>query len=96
MDDTAASNAPVNSWNSSGERQPLLVDVNEAARLLSVSRTTIFKLINADQFLPPIRLGRALRWNFRELEAWVDANCPPRHRWEAQRLRIALHEKRKK
>ncbi|HML44657.1 MAG TPA: helix-turn-helix domain-containing protein [Hyphomicrobium zavarzinii] len=39
---------------------PVLVDVNEAATLLSVSRSTIYKLIKTGE-LPVKKIGRAAR-----------------------------------
>jgi predicted DNA-binding transcriptional regulator AlpA len=32
----------------------------------------------------PVRpTRRAPRWRVDEIKAWLDANCPPRDRWEA-------------
>lgn len=30
----------------------------------------------------PIRLGRSVRWDEAELDAWISAGCPCRERWE--------------
>ena len=34
---------------------------------------------------PPIRIGRSLYWRPEELTAWVEAGCPDRETWLAQR-----------
>lgn len=49
---------------------PLLVSVNEAARLLSVSRGTAYRMITAGQ-LPTIKIRGLTRVSVAALEAWV-------------------------
>ena len=39
----------------------------------------------AGKIPPPIRIGRNVRWDYLELQAWVDARCPDRETWEAMR-----------
>ena len=51
--------------------RPLLVSVNEAARILGVGRTTIYELVNRRE-LRPVRIGRALRFPISELEQFVE------------------------
>ena len=66
-----------------GER--LLVGVRHVARMLGVSRNTVWKLNASGRMPSPIRLGRRTLWVITELEAWVAAGCPPRHKWQAIR-----------
>ena len=33
----------------------------------------------------PVRLGRRVVWRVEELKAWVDAGCPPLHKWDQLR-----------
>jgi excisionase family DNA binding protein len=49
---------------------PLLLRVPEAARLLSVSRSTLYQLVAAGE-VPVVRVGRSVRVVRRELERWV-------------------------
>lgn len=42
--------------------QPLLIRVGEAARLIGVSRTTMYELINGGR-IPVVRLGGSIRIN---------------------------------
>ena len=62
---------------------PLLLDAEQAAALAGVSRSHWWSLHSAALVPFPVKLGRATRWRRREIEAWVDAGCPPRHEWLA-------------
>jgi excisionase family DNA binding protein len=50
---------------------PLLVDVHEAARLLSCSERTLWGLTAPRGQIPSVRLGRAVRYAVADLEAFV-------------------------
>jgi excisionase family DNA binding protein len=51
--------------------EPLLVRVEEAARILSLSRSTIYEMMDAGE-LPSVRRGAARRIPVAALRAWVD------------------------
>jgi excisionase family DNA binding protein len=50
--------------------EPLLVRVEEAARLLSLSRSTIYEMMNAGD-IPSVRCGAARRIPVAALREWV-------------------------
>ena len=50
--------------------QPLLVNIRQAAEMLSLSRSSIYQLIWNDE-LTPIRIGRSVRFSVEHLEAFV-------------------------
>jgi excisionase family DNA binding protein len=50
---------------------PLLVRVNEAARLLGLGRSTIYQLVESGE-LPSVRIGTARRIPLAALEQWVN------------------------
>ncbi len=50
--------------------EPLLLRVNEVARLLGVSRSTAYAIVATGE-LPSVRLGRAVRVRRTDLEAWL-------------------------
>jgi excisionase family DNA binding protein len=50
--------------------EPLLVRVEEAARLLSLSRSTIYEMMDAGE-LPSVRRGTARRIPVAALHEWV-------------------------
>jgi excisionase family DNA binding protein len=49
---------------------PLLVTIDEAADLLSISRGKLYQLIQTGE-LPTVRIGRAVRIPFDALEQWA-------------------------
>lgn len=66
---------------------PLLVDAEEAARLLSISRSTWYALVTSGRAPRGVRLGRCRRWSADDLRRWIEAGCPSRNRWEVQKRR---------
>lgn len=50
----------------------LLVNSDQLAGLLSVTRQHVYRLIKLGQFPPPIKLGGASRWSVKEVEYWID------------------------
>ena len=51
--------------------EPLLVRVEEAARILSLSRSTIYELLDRGE-LPSVRCGVARRIPLAALHTWVE------------------------
>ena len=51
--------------------EPLLVRVEEDARLLSLSRSTIYEMLDRNE-LPSVRCGAARRIPLAALRAWVE------------------------
>jgi excisionase family DNA binding protein len=54
----------------------LLLTADDVAALLSVGRTKLYQMLAEGRIPPPVRLGRAVRWNADELRQWVAAGCP--------------------
>lgn len=48
----------------------LLVRVEEAGRMLSLSRSTIYEMVAAGE-LKPVKFGRSVRIQVADLEDWV-------------------------
>lgn len=59
----------------------LLTD-KEAARKVAKSRSGWLKDCRVGLTPLGIHLGRSIRWDERELDAWIRHGCPPRSRWE--------------
>lgn len=56
-----------------------LLDVNGVCRKVRVSRSTLYKLIGAGLFPPPIRLPNgAPRWREDDVDGWIDGLGPDR------------------
>ncbi|GAB4428905.1 MAG: hypothetical protein OHK0015_12220 [Chloroflexi bacterium OHK40] len=56
--------------------EPLLVKVEEAARILCLSRSTIYELMDSGE-LPSVRHGAARRIPVAALRAWVARRTTP-------------------
>ena len=67
----------------------LLLTVDEAAAMLNVGRTHLYKLHSSGRVPLPVHLGKSIRWNRPELEGWVRAGCPTRDKWEQIKKRTA-------
>lgn len=52
--------------------QPLLITIEEAAKLLRMGKTKIYNLIN-NEGLPVKRFGKMVRISVTELQEWLDA-----------------------
>lgn len=58
----------------------------QAGRLLGIAQSTLFKMQKVDQFGPArLKLGRAVRYDRREVLDWMRAGCPPAAKWRAMR-----------
>ena len=51
--------------------QPLLLNIPQVARMLSLSRTKVYELIE-NEGLPVVRFGRAVRVSLAALQQWLD------------------------
>jgi len=60
----------------------LLVDVRVLARLLHLGRATIWRQLATGRLPAPVRIGRSVRWRKAEIEAWIEAGCPERAKWD--------------
>lgn len=71
---------------------PLLVPADRVAWMLSISSRHV-RVLNATEQIPsPIQIGRRTLWRVAEIEEWVAAGCPPRHRWELIRAKATEPE----
>ncbi|QDU60768.1 hypothetical protein Pan216_16190 [Planctomycetes bacterium Pan216] len=70
----------------------ILVDLKDAADLLSISPTTL-KVMDAGGRVPaPVYLGRCKRWRVADLERWVKYGCPDRAEFRARWMAEAHSE----
>jgi predicted DNA-binding transcriptional regulator AlpA len=56
--------------------EPLLLNAEQAARLLGIGRSKFYSLHNAGLLPLPVSLGGCVRWDLRELKAWLSARNP--------------------
>ncbi len=60
-----------------------LLSARKAAALCSLGLSTWWRYHSAGKIPSPVRIGGSVRWRHAELHDWMDANCPPREKWEA-------------
>ena len=62
-----------------------LLTLKDVARALSVSPRHVSNLHKNGGIPAPVRLGRSVRWRRDDVIAWLEAQCPARERWEAEK-----------
>jgi excisionase family DNA binding protein len=77
--------SPVTAASPPTPDEALLIGDLKVAMLLGVCRATLHRLRAAGKIPAPIKLGRAVRSNRRELESWVEAGGPPISEWNARK-----------
>ena len=51
-----------------------LLNVREVTELIGVSRSTLHRMVSANRFPSPIRVGlRAVRWRLSEVLVWMES-----------------------
>jgi predicted DNA-binding transcriptional regulator AlpA len=63
----------------------LLITARRAAEICGKSLRTWRTWDSAGLIPQPMRIGRSTLWRLDELRRWVEAGCPRREEWEAQR-----------
>jgi len=56
---------------------PTVDETKRQARLLGVCEKTLQRMSRSGEMPPLIKIGRAVRWSYPALKAWVEAGCPP-------------------
>ena len=65
--------------------QKLLLNTKDAAALCGVTIKR-WRTWNALGKIPaPLRIGKGLFWKQNELERWIEADCPARKHWNAEK-----------
>lgn len=64
------------------EVEQLALTATELASRLGISRAHVWKLLSLGRLPAPVRLGRAVRWDKRVVDAWLAAGAPPSAQWE--------------
>ncbi len=65
--------SPNSVWPQTGVNLRAVVSLGEAAAMISLSRSGIYRLINAGDFVQPIRLSpRRVGFRVDDIHAWLD------------------------
>lgn len=66
--------------------EPVLINVNELAQMLSVSVRSLWRIHGAGGVPLSVRLGgRIVRWDKGEIFRWIEAGCPSWMKWQVLR-----------
>lgn len=60
---------------------PKLLSHKELSQLLNIHRATLHRWRSTELVPEPVYIGAAPRWRADEIEAWLNAGCPPARRW---------------
>ena len=64
--------------------EPMLLDYRQVCAMLGISHQHLYNLRDTGRFpVPAVRLGRAVRYSRRHVEAWIDSGCSIN--WRARR-----------
>ncbi len=54
-----------------------LIGVDELAAILKVSSRTVWRLVSSGEAPAPLRIGGSCRWRLKQVQDWIEDNCPP-------------------
>lgn len=57
-----------------------LQDIKQVAERLNVSERAFSRLVASGKAPTPVRIGRCVRWDGKEIEQWIADGCPKRDR----------------
>ena len=57
------------------DEMPLMLSVAEAAEVLGIAPTSLYKVIDKDNTFPVIQMGRRKGVPREELKQWIHENC---------------------
>ena len=78
ISEPAASSGEVVRYANATQNLGMLVDVKTVSKLLCVSRSTIYSLMQSGKMPPPVRtLGRMVRWRTDDILTWINSECCP-------------------
>jgi excisionase family DNA binding protein len=64
------------SFSINARDDPLLLTAEQVAKLLQVSKRTLWRLLSAGALPAPLRIGNSTRWGCQQIHHWIDAGCP--------------------
>jgi excisionase family DNA binding protein len=53
-----------------------LLPIDEVARILRLSPRTVFRLVKRGELIPPLRIGRSIRWRLTDIQIWLATAYP--------------------
>jgi excisionase family DNA binding protein len=68
---------PLKTLATEDRTEAALLDVGAVAAMLSCSTRHVYRLADAGQMPPPVKLRALVRWPRRSVEQWLADGCPP-------------------
>lgn len=56
---------------------PCTLGVQELAKILKISKRSVWRYVASGELPQPIRFGRNVRWRLEDVEAWIEARISP-------------------
>lgn len=78
----------------SDDEDERLIDAEEVARRLDVSRYTVWVMVRDGRLFAPIELGMLKRWRVRDLNRWVEERATKISKIEAASTKAAKKSRR--
>ena len=57
-----------------------LVTANELADMLQISIRHLHRLKSRGDVIPPVKIGKLIRWSLEDVELWIRNGCPTQSR----------------
>jgi len=71
----APRSSPVPIGNAGPDVPPVMLTVEQVARMLNCSTRTVYRLNSAGRMPRPVRLGALVRWRRAAIEQWIAEGC---------------------
>jgi prophage regulatory protein len=55
--------------------EPLLINADDVAGMLKISKTTLWRLRSSGRVPRPVRIGGSVRWRLSEISGWIEEGC---------------------
>ena len=68
-------------WYKNFDEMPVMLSVNQAAEVLSISNVSLYKLIEKDKSFPVVQLGRRKSIPKEQLKEWIDEKSKNRNEY---------------
>ena len=67
-----------------------LIAVGEIAKMLSLTKRSIFRYRNAGLMPQQVKIGGSVRWRLSDIEKWIALGCPDRKTFETTEFGIPV------
>lgn len=53
-----------------------MLTADDLAKILKVSKRSIWRMRSSHQLPEPVRIGGGVRWKLADIETWIENGCP--------------------